>query len=134
MARRRNCQYYFRRVLNDRDNDADDEDSVGMFDRLVGVFWPNGSSGHGRRFRWCIWGEQRDDEDDINFHRVGRFIGDVIAFVACLMALLAFCLLFLALVVCIPLTWFTVDGNAGVTAGTCVRLLNAFGLQALLAR
>ncbi|KAM7539265.1 hypothetical protein Aperf_G00000052688 [Anoplocephala perfoliata] len=133
MARRRNCQYHLRRVLTDRDY-ADDDDSLGAFDRLVGFFWPNGGSGHGRRFRWSFWGEQRDDAEDINFHRVGRLISDVIAFVACLIALVAFSLLFLALVVCIPLTWFTVDGNAGVTAGTCVRLLNAFGLQALLNR
>lgn len=129
MARRRSCQYH-RRGINEQELDGDDdEDSVGAFDRLVGIFWPDGG-----RFRWYFWGGGGETLHDFNFRRFARCIGDVAAFLGCLIALLLFCLLFLSLVVCIPLTWFAVDGNAGITAGTCIRLLNAFGLHALLAR
>nr|CDS31517.1 hypothetical transcript [Hymenolepis microstoma] len=129
MARRRSFRYH-RRCINDQELDGDDdEDSVGAFDRLVGIFWPDGG-----RFRWCFWGGEGEMLHDFSFHRFGRCVGDVTAFLGCLVALLLFCLLFLALVVCIPLTWFAVDGNAGVTTGTCIRLLNAFGLHALLAK
>lgn len=138
MARRRSFYYQLRRGTLDLDDDDLDEDSVGAFDRLVGLFWPEGG-----RFRWCFWntgsgGNTNADagrQEAVNLRGVGRCIGEVATFLGCLVALLVFSLLFLALVVCIPLTWIVVDGNAeGVTAGTCVRLLNAFGLQALLKR
>ncbi|VDL43203.1 unnamed protein product [Hymenolepis diminuta] len=130
MARRRSCRYHLRRGINEQELDGDaDEDSVGAFDRLVGIFWPDEG-----RFRWCFWEGGGETLHDFNFRRFARCIGDVAAFLGCLIALLLFCLLFLSLVICIPLTWFSVDGNAGITAGTCIRLLNAFGLHALLAR
>ncbi|VDO12187.1 unnamed protein product [Rodentolepis nana] len=129
MARRRSNRYQ-RRCNNDQELDGDDdEDNVGAFDRLVAIFWSDGG-----RFRWCFWRDGGEMLQNFSLHRFGRCVGDVAAFLGCLIALLLFCLLFLALVVCIPLTWFAVDGNAGVTTGTCIRLLNTFGLHALLAR
>ncbi|VDM31425.1 unnamed protein product [Hydatigera taeniaeformis] len=130
MARRRGYLYPTDDVISTgNDNDDSDDSGGGAFDRLVGVFWPDGSRNGGhRRLRWR--GRRR-----YHHHNFGRCLLDVSAFLTCLFALLIFSLLFLSLVVCIPLAWFTTStGDGTVLTGTCIRLLNAFGLHALLAR
>ncbi|VDK38664.1 unnamed protein product [Taenia asiatica] len=130
MARRRGYLYPTDDVVSAGDgNDDSDDSGSGAFDRLVGVFWPDGGgSSSQRRLRWR--GRRR-----YHHHHLGRCLLDASAFLTCLLALLVFSLLFLSLVVCIPLAWFTTStGDGSVLTGTCIRLLNAFGLHALLAR
>lgn len=130
MARRRGYLYPTDDVVSaGGENDDSDDSGSGAFDRLVGVFWPDGGeSSSQRRLRWR--GRRR-----YHHHHLGRCLLDVSAFLTCLLALLIFSLLFLSLVVCIPLAWFTTStGDGSVLTGTCIRLLNAFGLHALLAR
>ena len=97
----------------------------GAFDRLVAIFWPPEPlpprpPRRGRR-------------------HLGRLLLDAVTFVICLFALLVFSLIFLSLVLCVPLTLFTAtdpvsSASAGsLLVGTCVRVLNIFGLQVLLA-
>ncbi|KAL5105106.1 hypothetical protein TcWFU_001795 [Taenia crassiceps] len=127
MARRRGYLYPTDDVVSaGDDNDDSDDSGSGAFDRLVGVFWPDGGgSSTQRRLRWR--GRQS------YHHHLGRCLLDVSAFLTCLLALLIFSLLFLSLVVCIPLAWFTTStGDGSVLTGICIRLLNTFGLHALL--
>ena len=96
----------------------------GAFDRLVGIFWPHEKSRshrlHGRASR-----------------RLGRLLLDTVTFLICLLALLILSVIFLSLVVCVPLTLITVttpvSSSGSVLTGVCVRVLNIFGLQVLLA-
>ncbi|VDD77282.1 unnamed protein product [Mesocestoides corti] len=89
----RRIQDMARRRGNYADHSYDSLNAAGAMDRFVGVFWPN-----------------------LRRRSLAKRLLDLATFMVFLSVILAFSLLFLSLVICIPLAWLT---SADSAAGAC---------------